>query len=47
MREKEKHLRPVVILGMSANGLSVARSLGRRKVPIIGIDSFAKAPGLF
>lgn len=36
-----------VILGMTANGLSVCRSLGRKGIPVIGIDSGARREGMF
>ncbi|MFC2061053.1 hypothetical protein ACFLUV_00915 [Elusimicrobiota bacterium] len=38
---------PAVILGMSANGLSIARSLGKRGIPIYGVSSSSGAPGSF
>jgi predicted ATP-grasp superfamily ATP-dependent carboligase len=33
------------VINMGANGLAVARTLGRSGVPVIGIDSHPKAPG--
>jgi predicted ATP-grasp superfamily ATP-dependent carboligase len=42
-----KQLNPAVVLGMSANGLSIARSLGRKGIPVIGLDSNAKNPGMY
>lgn len=38
---------PAVILGMSANGLSIARTLGRKGIPVIGIDSNGEHIGRF
>ncbi len=37
---------PAVVLGMTANGLSVSRSLGRKGIKVIGIDFNARQPGL-
>ncbi len=45
MRRKDFKL--AVVCGMTANGLSVVRSLGRRGIPVIGIDSDPKQPGFY
>ncbi|MBI0583030.1 MAG: hypothetical protein ISF22_02250 [Methanomassiliicoccus sp.] len=34
------------VINMGANGLAVARTLGRKGVPVVGVDSRPKAPGL-
>lgn len=39
--------RPAVILGLSANGLSVARSLGRKKALVIGLDRSPLGPAAY
>ena len=36
-----------VILGMNCNGLSIARSLGRRGIRVIGIDQDKSLPGIY
>ena len=41
------HETPCVILGMSVNGLSVARCLGRRGIELIGVDYNKNQPGLY
>jgi len=46
VNEKIKKI-PAVVLGLSANGLSVARSLGRKGIPVIGLDDADKAPAKF
>ncbi|MBD3245978.1 MAG: ATP-grasp domain-containing protein [Candidatus Omnitrophica bacterium] len=38
---------PAVVLGMTANGLSVTRSLGRQGVPVTGVDSGRHEPGMY
>ncbi|MEW6102054.1 MAG: hypothetical protein AB1481_07180 [Candidatus Omnitrophota bacterium] len=46
--EEEKIKRiPAVVLGMSANGLSVARSLGRKGIPVFGMNSTKYQAGMF
>jgi D-aspartate ligase len=40
------HLPTAYIINMGANGLAVARTLGRKGVPVVGVDSRPKAPGL-
>ena len=47
LKMKQANNRPAIILGMTANGLSVARSLGRKGIPVIGIDSNRRQPGMF
>ncbi|UCC95031.1 MAG: glycosyltransferase, partial [Candidatus Omnitrophota bacterium] len=39
--------KPAIVLGMTANGLSVVRSLGRKGIPVIGIDSDRSKPGMY
>lgn len=36
---------PAIVLNLSRNGLGVIRSLGRRGVPVIGVDSHLDGPG--
>lgn len=36
-----------VILGLSANGLSIARSLGRKGIPVIGLETNTQEPGTY
>lgn len=38
-----KHTTPAIVLGMTATGLSIARSLGRKGIPVYGIDSSLEA----
>jgi D-aspartate ligase len=38
--------RQAVVLGMSPNGLAVARSLGRKGIPVVGIRGDVSGPGL-
>jgi predicted ATP-grasp superfamily ATP-dependent carboligase len=42
-----KHRNPAIILGMSANGLSIARSLGKKGITVIGIDTSRNEPGMY
>ncbi len=44
---KSRPATPAIILGMTANGLSIARSLGRKGITVIGIDSDKKQLGMF
>ena len=44
---KESEKNPAIVLGLSANGLSVARSLGRKGIPVIGVDSSSCGPARF
>jgi predicted ATP-grasp superfamily ATP-dependent carboligase len=39
------HLPTAYVIDMGANGLAVARTLGRKGVPVIGVDNRPKAPG--
>ncbi len=43
---KQTELVPAVILGMTATGLSVARSLGRKHIPVIGLDKNKNNAGM-
>lgn len=45
-RDSRNSLPPAFVLDMGANGLGVARTLGRNGVPVVGVDSRPKAPGL-
>ena len=38
-RKAKRGRAPAVVLGASVNGLSFARSLGRRRIPVLMIDS--------
>ncbi len=44
MSESKK--RTAFILTMTANGLGIARTLGRRGIPVVGVDSKPELPGL-
>ena len=46
-RQRRPERRPAIILGMSANGLAVARSLGRKGIPVIGVGACPTEPGLY
>nr|HPM43095.1 hypothetical protein [Candidatus Omnitrophota bacterium] len=43
----KKTLPSVVVLGMTATGLSVARSLGRKGIKVYGVDCSGKQPGMY
>ncbi len=36
---------PAIVLGMTANGLSVTRSLGRKGIKVVGVDFNSNGPG--
>ena len=38
---------PAIVLGMSANGLSVARALGEKNIKVIGVDHNPRMEGMF
>ncbi len=47
MRREWTHSGPIAyVLGMDANGLGVARSLGRRGIRVVGVDARSDLPGM-
>src|SRR3989338_5747752 len=44
---RRDNLPPAVVLGMTATGLSVARSLGRKGIKVYGLESNSHEPGMF
>ncbi len=47
MKTNQKYPSPAVVLGLSANGLSISRSLGRKGIPVIGISNHKDEPGIY
>jgi len=47
VKAKERHDVPCVILGLSATGLSVVRTLARKRIPVIGVAVSAEEIGLY
>jgi D-aspartate ligase len=46
-RKKGVALNPAIVLGMSGNGLAVARALGEQGVRVIGVDHDPRMPGMY
>jgi len=47
INERHQFLAKAFVLHMGANGLGIARSLGRIGIPVVGVDFERNAPGLY